>query len=67
LTRKAALKSFELVLAQWQDLARLAQQRLDILDLFGHHLEPVRRHVVGQQLAVAVVDQAARRARSGAA
>src|SRR6185437_12260244 len=41
--------------------SKLLQHRVHVLHLVGHHVQPERRHVVGQQLALAVVDQPARR------
>ena len=49
----------DVVLVQRHHLAQSRQQAGHVLDLFGHHLQPERRHVVGQHHAVAVVDQPA--------
>jgi len=54
-------ETVDVVLAQRHHHAQLRQHRLHVLDLLGYHLEPERGHVVGQQHAVAIVDEAARR------
>jgi hypothetical protein len=45
---------------QRHDRLQLGQQGFAVAGAFRHRIEPPRRHVVGQQPALAVVDQAAR-------
>ncbi len=54
-------ETLDVVVRQRDHLGERGEHRVHVLDLLGHHFEAERGDVLGQQHAVAVVDQAARR------
>src|SRR3546814_106558 len=54
------LEAFDVFGAERDDLRQPGDQRLRVAGVLGHHVEPERRHVVGQDPALAVVDDPAR-------